>query len=601
MQKKRILFVGEASFLSTGFSTYYRELLPRLAATGKYEIAELGCYADGTDPRVESFIQGRWKFYSAKPANEQEHHVFVQPCPHPRAQGQNTNQFGEWKFDAVVADFKPDIVIDIRDWWMLEFQERSVFRPWFKWVVMPTVDAEPQREEWMATYENADMVLAYSDYGVHALKRQSMRARVFPTPMRPGVDTKTFRPMDRREVAEHFGINPDIPVVGTVMRNQSRKLYPDLIDAFAIMKKKYEGHKRIDDSILLIHSTWPDNAHSFDYPRHIMRLQSYEWVDYHWKGIKDCVMQSVMCHNCGAKGVTFAVNLYGRQPERIGDSAAILMPCTNCGQKTATAPTTGGGYSREDLAKLYNLMDLYIQCSICEGDGMPIQEAKACGVPTLVPAYTAMREKGEFPKDYVHFDKLSIDEGKYSCHLGGDIIKIGRFYEEPETACKRAHPSREHMADQMAKYLMDEDARKQLADDAVRCVETNYDWDKIWRKWEMVIDGIKPKDRSSTWDSPIEISEGVEAKEIPEGLDDGQYVEWLYTEVLGYPRTDPQGAEMWLKYLQQGVDRNALLQQFLQIGNSQSDAGNARQRIRAQVAGVAPETKETKNHDEEWM
>ena len=51
--KKRILFIGEASFLNTGFSTYYRELLPRLAATGKYEIAELGSYAQQSDTRVQ--------------------------------------------------------------------------------------------------------------------------------------------------------------------------------------------------------------------------------------------------------------------------------------------------------------------------------------------------------------------------------------------------------------------------------------------------------------------------------------------------------------------------------------------------------------------
>ena len=51
--KKRILFVGEASNLNTGFSTYYGELIPRLAATGKYEIAEFGSYVADGDPRVE--------------------------------------------------------------------------------------------------------------------------------------------------------------------------------------------------------------------------------------------------------------------------------------------------------------------------------------------------------------------------------------------------------------------------------------------------------------------------------------------------------------------------------------------------------------------
>jgi len=600
MTKKRILFVGEASFLSTGFSTYYRELLPRLAATDKYEIAELGAYADANDPRIESFIQGRWKFYAAKPTTQEEWNVFNQPCSHPRAQGQNTNQFGEWRFDAVCADFQPDIVIDIRDWWMLEFQERSVFRPWFKWIVMPTVDAEPQREEWMGTYESADMVLAYSDYGVHALKRQSPKVRVFPTPMRPGVDIDTFKPLDRKETREYFGINPDIPIIGTVMRNQSRKLYPDLIDAFAIMKNKYAGHKAVDDSILLIHSTWPDNAHSYDYPRHIMRLQSYEWMEYHCKGIKDSVMQSVMCHNCGAKSLTFAMNLHNRPLENIGDTKAVLMPCTNCGKKMASAPTTGGGYSREDLAKLYNLMDIYIQCSICEGDGMPIQEAKSCGVPALVPAYTAMREKGEFPKDYTHFEKIGVRESEYTCHMGGDIIEVERYYVEPETSCLRAHPSREHMAEQMFKYLDDEEARKQMSKDARKCVEMNYDWNKLWRRWELVLDKVKTKSREGTWDSEIVVVNTLGEKQIPDNLTDEQFIDWLYSDILGYERTDTQGAKMWLQYLQQGVDRIELMKHFVGIGNNQADAGNARQQIRAQVAGITASPTES-NNEQEWI
>lgn len=596
MIKKRILFVGEASFLSTGFSTIYRELLPRLVETGKYEIAELGSYASQDDPRVESFIQGRWKFYAAKPvgdanSNPHEWAVFSQPSPRPRAMGQNTNQFGEWLFDRVVADFKPDIVVDIRDWWMLEFQEVSCFRPWFKWIVMPTVDAEPQKEEWMATYENADLVLSYSDYGISTLKRQSVKAKVFPTPMRPGVDLETFKPMDEKEVHEYFGLNHDIPVIGTVMRNQSRKLYPDLIDAFSRMKKKYEGETIANKAVLILHTTWPDNQHSYDYPRHIMRLNSYNWMPYHYKGIKDSILQSMMCHKCGEKHIAWAMSLFNRPIERVGDSPAILMPCPHCGERAATAPTTGGGYSREELAKLYNLFDVYVQCSICEGDGMPIQEAKACGIPTLVPDYTAMREKGRFPKDYLHFDKAGVTEENYSCHKGGDVTPVGRYYYEPETSCKRALPDVEILADQMFEMLSNEIKRKRMSKEARECVEANYDWDRIWRQWEFVFDHVTPKSREVTWDSPIEVTEPIETKDVPEGLNDDQYLEWLYVEVLKYPRIDPQGAEMWKSHLSQGVSREQLLNHFVALGNQQSDAGNQRQRIRAEVEGTGSSKK----------
>ena len=59
--KKRILFTGEASFLNTGFSNIYRELLPRLVKTGKYLLAEQGSYARADDSRIHDFIRGRWK------------------------------------------------------------------------------------------------------------------------------------------------------------------------------------------------------------------------------------------------------------------------------------------------------------------------------------------------------------------------------------------------------------------------------------------------------------------------------------------------------------------------------------------------------------
>jgi len=587
-EKKRVLFIGEASNLSTGFSTIYRELLPRLAATGKYEIAEFGSYVRQDDPKVQEFIQGRWKFYGVMPLTQQEGQVFNQPSPHPRAKGLNTNQFGEYKFNHVVADFKPDIVIDIRDWWMLEYQERSVFRPFYKWIVMPTVDAEPQAEEWIQTYENAEMVLAYSDYGVHALRRQSQlttggrrKMRVFPKAMRPGVDLATFKPMDKAEIREHWNLSKDNPVIGTVMRNQSRKLYPDLIDGFARMREKYKGNEAVDKAVLLIHSSWPDNQHSFDYPRHIMRLESYPWMQHAQKGIRGSILQTIHCHTCNEPSVAFAMSLWGKPIEE----GRVKLPCPHCGKVDASPPNTAMGFSREDLAKLYNLMDLYVQCSICEGDGMPIQEAKACGVPTLATDYTAMREKGRFP-DYSHFEELGYTSQTYTCHKGGEVIDVGRYYYEPETSCMRAHPDIEDLADKMFAMISNQEKLDSLGVEARTCAEDNYDWNVLWKQWEYVLDNVKIKDRLQTWDSPIAEHEDIAAVPVPAALSDEQYVEWLYLNVLKYPSVDPEGAKVWVQHLGLGVTREQIMQQFVAIGNQQSDGSKMRDQIRQQVAGL---------------
>lgn len=590
-RKKRILFVGEASFLNTGFSTYYRELLPRLHATGKYEIAELGSYARPDDPRIDEFIQGRWKFYGAMPTNPEEQKIFAQPNPHPRTRGQNTNQFGEWKFDAVCAEFQPDIVVDIRDWWMLEFQERSVFRDWFKWIVMPTVDAEPQQEEWIQTYENANVVLCYSDYGIDTLRRQTSqiptqqglrpKMKILPKPMRPGVDLETFKPIDKKEAKANFNLQPDNIVIGTVMRNQSRKLYPDLIDAFSRMKNKYKGHDAVDKSVLLIHSSWPDNQHSYDYPRHVMRLDSYDWMENSRKGIRGDILQSMKCSACGETSVTFALHLWNKPLQE----GRIKLPCPYCGAQECSPPNTSTGYTREELATMYNAMDVYVQCSICEGDGMPIQEAKACGTPTLVMNYTAMAEKGRYPGEYSHIAEAKISADEYGCHKGGTIIDVQRYYYEPETSCKRALPNIDDLADKMYEFVTDKEMRLRYSEEARECVEKHYDWNELWTQWEFVLDTVKPLDRSKTWDSPIEQTEPVTVQNIPDGLTNEQFIDWLYTDILKYPAIDPKGAEMWLQHLAAGASREQILQQFVAIGNQQANSSKRREEIRAKMAG----------------
>jgi len=955
MSKKRILFCGEASFLSTGFSTYYRELLPRLAVTGKYDIFEHGSYARQDHPEVNNFIKGRWKFYGNLPLTEEEAKAYNQPSADPKDKGQNISQFGAYKFDGVVADCKPDICIDIRDNWMLRWQLSSVFRPWIKLVWMPTVDSLPQHEDWIKDYEQADLIVAYADFGVHTLKQQSPLMRVFPKAMRPGVDLKTFYPMDRDQIREEFCIAKDVPIIGSLMRNQSRKLYPDLIDAFARMKNKYKGEKAVDKAILLLHSAWPDNVYSYDYPRHVMRLQAYPWLANYSKGIKDSVMQTLMCHNpaCGKKSLAYAINLYNK-PLRNG---VILLPCMWCGQQTATCPTTGVGFSREELAKVYNLLDLYVQCSICftpdtpvltgegwknicdiregeqvfgkdgqlhhvyktmknktdslvevklhgnawsnkctpnhpflvvkdawpdnknslrekigqknperldfeykdagdlqpddmvvqtipmkstkpeiklddgtpiifdehfawflgvmvgdgnvnindttaycrvtcasddatafqkinliakrlnheakirqyidrkafdvnindkrlaillrkelyhdngykkspfnfilwppdlqlafinglihadghvidekvngftntspyvardlyialqklglyfnchmqypenkkpryrfeinfsgkksstsslywkqdgvnymlskvksitnidyndyvynidvaddhnyiicghsvhncEGDGMPVQEAKACGKPTLVMDYSAMREKGRFPKEYSHFKQLGITEDSYSCHKGGDVIDVGRYYYEPETSCMRALPDIDDLADKMRDLINNDEKRLDLGRDARKCVEDNYDWDKLAKQWEFVLDGIKIKDRSTTWETPIVVRNVPKCDPMPSELDNDKLLEWLYLNILKYPKVDPEGAKMWLTNMQSGMTQEQVYQYFCQTATQSVGGENHRQQIRAAVAKQKGEAYTIEGQEpgkEEWI
>ena len=57
MSKKRVLLMGEAHYLNSGFGTYGKELLTRLHATGKYELAEFASYVKA------GLTTSPWLFY----------------------------------------------------------------------------------------------------------------------------------------------------------------------------------------------------------------------------------------------------------------------------------------------------------------------------------------------------------------------------------------------------------------------------------------------------------------------------------------------------------------------------------------------------------
>jgi hypothetical protein len=206
---------------------------------------------------------------------------------------------------------------------------------------------------------------------------------------------------------------------------------------------------------------------------------------------------------------------------------------------------------------------------------MPVQEAKACGVPVLVTDYAAIAEKGELP-DYEHIDKLN-----YTVHLGGEKMEVSSLYEEPETTCWRAMTSMEDCADKMAAMLGDGERLTQMSLDARQCAEENYDWENNWKPWEFILDHITPLDRDTTWDKDVSLIE-IETKQPPEGCSDDEFVVWCYTKLLGYKGEhdiDEDGRRNWLQKLAVEASRG------VPVANTRGEiAGYFRQQGEAQNA-----------------
>ena len=136
---------------------------------------------------------------------------------------------------------------------MLNFPEVSPFRPFLYWFVAPTIDSAPQRKEWLQTFANADTVSGHTQWGVDYLALPNMGMNLVE-PVNDAVNTDVFLPSHQPKeiIKQELGFNKDDIIIGSVMRNQKRKLIPNVIK---IVK---EVSKQVPNVKLYLHTSYPD-------------------------------------------------------------------------------------------------------------------------------------------------------------------------------------------------------------------------------------------------------------------------------------------------------------------------------------------------------
>lgn len=465
--KLKILMCSEASYLNSGFSTYAKEILSRLHKSGKYEIAEFASYARINDPRDKDIL---WKFY-ANAIHEKD----------PRTSEYNSstdNQFGKWRFERTLLDFKPDVVFDIRDYWMNSYQQRSPLRPYFHWAVMPTVDSYPQQEDWIDTYVSADAIFSYSDFGKDVLKKQSNNKIKFIETTSPGVDLESFIPMTQYKSAirDSMNVPKDCFLVGFVARNQKRKLIPDLFESLRLLiDKKTALSEKI---FLYLHTSYPDAG--WDIPQ---LLKEYN--------VSNRVLFTYKCQHC--------VNICGQLYN------GVRGICNKCGNKSLGMPSVNSGLSTKELVEIMNMFDIYVQYAICEGFGMPQVEAAACGIPIASVDYSAMN-------DIVH-------------KLNGYPIRVKKLFKELETQALRAYPDNDHLIQILESYYsLPEVLKQQKRSETRSLVEKHYNWNNIAKTWEKHFDSLILTGLQGKWDSPINMLPQIPEEIVNSKIDNYNFV-----------------------------------------------------------------------------
>jgi glycosyltransferase involved in cell wall biosynthesis len=491
MRKKRILFVGEFPGLATGYGGYAKEVLSRLTKTNKYEIAQLAAYGREDDPSLSEY---GWRIYPNTPAANSELLAKHQENPF--------NQFGAWRFEDTVIDFKPDIVFSIADIWMNMFLAESPFRRFYHLTLMPPVDSKPQEKQWLSVFKSCNSICTYTDWGLNVLKEQAGDDINLIGSFPPGSDVETFKPFPNKiQIKQAMGLHPESVIIGTTVRNQKRKLIPDLINTFKSLLTYAATHnpKLAEHLYLYLHTSYPDAGWRLS----LLLAES---------GIGHRVLFTYFCKNCKA--------IY---PSLFQDIRGF---CNHCKQPTMCMTNTMHGLPTFELAKVYNAMDVYVQYFNREGFGMPLTEAAACGVPVMAVDYAG-------PADIVR-------------KLKGQPISVKSFIREVDLHAFAAVPDNADLQEKLYKFLtLPQGIRLKKGFETRQAVLQHYTWDRTAKLWENHFDSVAIKDHSLTWLSPPRFH--IPPAEVPGNLSISNMVRWGICNVLKSP--EDQDSYVALQYV----------------------------------------------------
>lgn len=481
--KKRILVATDASFLSSGYGIYAKEILSRFNTSSDYEVAELACYATTNSKDIQNIP---WKVYPNA--------VEVTDSRYADYASRPNNQFGAWRFNKVCAHFKPHIVLTWTDYWMYAYQELSPYRKYFHWIQMPMVDSAPQKLDWLYTFSNADIVIPYTRWAYKVLSEScGNKINLHPKIANAGINKNEFFPIDNKSEHKKSILGFDGDIIGCVMRNQKRKLFVDTMESFRSYLDKLTAESKLEKykkTFLYLHTTYPEES-GWDFPSLLLEYK-----------ILDKVFFSYVCRHCKHYF-----------PSKFNNAVAR---CPKCNNFTASLPSVANGVDTNTLNKIYNTFDLFIQNAIAEGFGMPQLEAAACGVPFASVDYSAMSEIAE--------------------NLHGFKIPVQRTFRELESNANRVYPDNIFVSNLIYDFFngFSADYIKDLSKRVSNACHSIYTWDNVYSVWKECCDLINIENKIS-WKNTNTFQTQHGDIKVPKGLNPKDFVTFICVNVLKEP------------------------------------------------------------------
>ena len=427
----KVCLLSNHSRMVTGFGKNMKNILMRLHQDPRFEVIEAanGAY-------IGSDLKTPWKAYGTMPKDPS---ILSKIQSDPSRE--QAASYGFYCIDEIIEKEKPDIFIGIEDIWAFrEFEKK----PWWNSIpkiIWTTIDSIPLLPECKILYNNADKFLVWASFAEEEMKKLDCKN---VETLHGAIDLSNFNPLsNRNEIRAKHGITDEF-VIGFVFKNQLRKSVPNLLEGFKIFKEKTGAKAK-----LLLHTDWSEAQRGWD----IGRFLEEKKID------KNDVLATYVCHSCHA----YSISPY------IGEEQG----CGACGNpKSLHTKTSGFGVSEEQLNEVYNTMDVYCHPFTSGGQELPIQEAKAAGLVTLVTSYSC---------------------GSDSCHpnQGGLPLKWSE-YREPNTQFVKATTCPESICENLECIYNGSVDKTKLLENGKKCLEEKFDLDKIAARLKEII--IQTKD-----------------------------------------------------------------------------------------------------------
>lgn len=509
MSRKKIIFQSNAPFLKTGLSENGKILMNWLAKKDKYDLVYYCTQVMDNDPNLSKMP---YRCYGAIPSNPLELQQLNQDPGKARDVA-----YGARYIEEIIKKEKPDIWLGVDDIW---FAGSNYFKSeWFKKInsiLHITIDSVPVLDQ---AYEQALNCKNYFSWTGFAPKEMKKRGKEFDHVdfIYGASNTEKYKIITKEQklhLRKTFGIDPNTFIFIFLGRNQLRKEFVSVIDAFSQFKKENPAV----NAKLLFHTSYSESSQGWDIPK----MQKYY-------GLKeDDILCTMYCRNCSA----WEVKPYNGEDK----------DCRFCGtQKSQISVNIAHGVPDEEMHLVYGLADAAISAFTSGGLEFHNVNSLLCGLPLACTNYSCGEDF--CLNSFVHPIKWHSrhETGTNFKKASNDITSIKNFMSE---MCRKSQKDLTEIGRKGREW-----AAKQ------------FHIDTIGEKWEKLFDSLPKIDWSTV---VLETKQKNPNYPNPNIQDDMAWVKDLYLNILNMTvENDDSGLKHWLQQLQNKMPREQIYQFFI--------------------------------------